>query len=53
MFGYYLSEAFSGAADTDRNLRITADELSSYLGEQMPAAQLPGGKQQVPFNYRP
>lgn len=30
-FGTQLDQAFAGAADTDRNLTITADELLQYL----------------------
>lgn len=35
-FGEALAEAYGGAADFDRNLRITADELTRFLQTKIP-----------------
>jgi tRNA A-37 threonylcarbamoyl transferase component Bud32 len=51
VFGHFVAAGYRGAADTEKNLRITADELYRYLKEQMAAAELPGGVQQTPFEY--
>ncbi|AMV16400.1 serine/threonine-protein kinase [Planctomyces sp. SH-PL14] len=39
-FASLLTEAFSGAADADRNLRITADELTTWIESQKPAVPI-------------
>lgn len=49
VFAHFLAAAYRGAADPDRNLRITADELFTYLQSQMSSAQLPGGAKQTPW----
>jgi serine/threonine protein kinase len=53
VFAYFLAEAFRGAADADKNLRITADELAEYLRREMPGANLPAGSVAAPFEYKP
>ncbi len=49
VFAYFLGEAFRGAADTNKDLMISDDELIRFLEEQMSAAPLPGGKKQTVF----
>lgn len=39
-FASLLTEAFSGAADADRNLRITPDELTTWIESQKPAVPI-------------
>ena len=53
VFAHFLAQAFRGAADADKNLDITADELSRFLQEQMSSAPLPGGAKQTPHVYGP
>jgi hypothetical protein len=49
VFGYFLAQAFRGAADADKNLKLTAEELASYLDLQMKSVSLPGGSTQSPY----
>lgn len=51
-FARFLAEGYSGAADADEDLHITGDELYSFLKRQLASAELPGGKQQMPFRLK-
>ncbi|MCA9056533.1 MAG: hypothetical protein KDA75_22045, partial [Planctomycetaceae bacterium] len=53
VFAHFVAAAFRGAADSNRNLKLSADELHQYLSEQMSAAQLPEGQQQTPYVFEP
>jgi hypothetical protein len=47
LFTYFFLKGLQGAADTDRNGKITAGEMKAYLGEQVPymARRLTGNEQ--------
>jgi serine/threonine-protein kinase len=51
VFAYFLAQAFRGAADADKNVKLSANELLNYLQTQMSAAALPAGAKQTPFIY--
>jgi hypothetical protein len=48
-FASALAKGFAGAADADKDLHITGDELTGYLAQELDSAALPGGKSQTPF----
>jgi hypothetical protein len=48
-FASFVAEGFSGAADGNEDLHVTADELHSYLRVRLESAALPGGREQTPF----
>ncbi len=53
VFAWFLAEAFRGAADADRNLEITPDELYTFLEREMPQADLPQNAEQTPYRLQP
>lgn len=53
LFGYYLSEAFSGDGDTNRDLRLEVSELFSFLRSRMKAAEGSVGVRQTPVLTSP
>ena len=48
MFSYYLMDGLSGKADLDKNKKITAEELHSYLREKVKKQALKLGRDQTP-----
>lgn len=48
LFANSLSKGFGGAADADKNVRISPEELIDYLKEEMSKADLPAGVKQTP-----
>jgi serine/threonine protein kinase len=51
LFAILLADAYRGAADADKNLRITADELYSYLKQAMSGVKLPDEQKQTPLDF--
>lgn len=51
-FAHLIAQGLSGAADADRDLDITADELFSFLQREFAAMRLPGGQKQTPFRLQ-
>ena len=48
-FGRFVAKGLAGAADADKNLEITTDELYEYLTTEFKSVSLPGGATQTPF----
>ena len=53
LFAAALAEGYSGAADADRDGRITADELFAFLSPAVSAAAAEAGVAQTPVLFRP
>lgn len=53
VFAWFLAEGFAGPADRNRDLRITANEISQYLRDRMSQLSLPGGRSQTPVLVLP
>ncbi len=53
LFVYFLADGFDGHADSNRDLRITPDELFAHLKAGMAQAKLPAGKSQTPVLFSP
>lgn len=52
-FAHFVALGFAGAADANRDLVITGDELESYLETQFAEASFSGGAKQQPFRMKP
>lgn len=52
VFGFCVAEAFRGAADTDKNLRLSVEELSKFLNNCVPKTA-PKGVPQTPGLHIP
>lgn len=52
VFAVCLSEAFRGSADTDKNLRLSADELMDFLNDCL-HNKAPSGQTQTPVLHQP
>lgn len=48
-FAQFVALGFAGAADADKDLHVTGDEMAAYLIAQFASAALPEGRQQTPF----
>ena len=53
LFAWWLSEAIQGAADTDRDLHLTAEELFGYLQQQSTTAKTRVFAEQTPVLVGP
>lgn len=53
LFAWMLSEAFQGAADTDRDLHLTSEELFNYLKVQSESAKTRVNADQTPVLVEP
>jgi serine/threonine-protein kinase len=53
LFGWMLAEAIQGAADTDRDLHLTPEELFTYLKVQSESAPTRVGNEQLPVLVEP
>ena len=53
LFGWMLAEAIQGAADADRDLNLTAEELFTYLKVQSESAKTRVGVEQHPVMVEP
>ena len=53
LFAWWLSEAIQGAADIDRDLHLTAEELFSYLQQQSATAKARVFAEQTPVLVEP
>ena len=53
LFAASVAAGFGGAADADRNLRITAQEAIDYLKTSMSGAKIEGGVKQTPVLFQP
>ena len=53
LFAWWLSEALQGAADTDRDLHLTPDELFNFLKQQSETAQAKVFADQTPVMVAP
>jgi hypothetical protein len=53
LFAWMLAEAIQGAADIDRDLHLTPDELFSYLKSQSGSAQARVNAEQTPVMIEP
>ena len=53
LFASFVGEGFGGAADANRDLRITAQELFDYLKKSMAGARIEGGVKQTPVLFLP
>jgi len=51
VFAWFLAEGFKGAADADRNLHITADELFGFLSRRLSKADIESGRTQTPARF--
>jgi hypothetical protein len=52
-FAQAVADGFKGAADPDRNLQITADELDTFLEKRMKGLELEPGQSQTPARFPP
>ncbi|MBD3674646.1 MAG: protein kinase [Planctomycetaceae bacterium] len=52
IFALCLSEAFRGAADTDKSIKLSADELMNFLNDCL-HNKAPSGQTQTPAIHRP
>ena len=53
LFAWWLAEAVRGAADTDRDLRLTPDELFGFLKQESETAQAKVSADQTPVMVAP
>jgi serine/threonine-protein kinase len=53
VFAWYVADGFAGAADANRDLRITAQESFDYLKKSMAGARIEGGAKQTPVLFLP
>jgi serine/threonine-protein kinase len=53
LFASYVAKGFGGAADANRDLRITAQESFDYLKKSMAGARIEGGAKQTPVLFLP
>ncbi len=53
LFAWWLAEALRGAADTDRDLRLTPDELFGFLKHESETAQAKVSADQTPVMVAP
>lgn len=51
-FANLVAKGLAGAADLDRNLDVTPDELFAYLTSEFAGLTLPGGQKQTPFRLQ-